>query len=263
MIYIKKLTETVQRQLLEAMLNGSRVGTLVTDPSQEDNPIIHTNKTFETLTGYTQQEVLGRNCRFLQGEETDKSSIMQVRRAIAEKVPITIVMKNYKKDGKLFWNRLSIRPITIEKATYFIGTQTDVSVQYRQIEELHTKDSEIEQLMLPIMKIFNNLAAVSLIGKMNEERFTLLIMKLSNYVHTQAIDHVMIDITGLHWQEDTPIYRFVEIKEVLRLMGSQLYITGVSPKLAHELAMSKEYNQYLTTFGSIQQAIHYIQAKEM
>ncbi|PIC64943.1 biphenyl 2,3-dioxygenase [Sporosarcina sp. P13] len=245
------------------MLDGSRVGALVTDPSREDNPIIHTNKVFGTLTGYTRQEVMGRNCRFLQGEETDKAAIMQVRRAIAEKQPITIVMKNYKKDGKLFWNRLSIRPITIEKATYFIGTLTDVSVQYRQIEELHTKDLEIEQLMLPIMKIFDNLAAVSLIGQMSEERFNLLIMKLSDYVHAQDIDHVMIDITGLHWQEETPIYRFFEIKEVLQLMGSRLYITGVSPIIARKLAMSKEYNQYLTTFASVQQAIQYIQAKKM
>ncbi|AXI00121.1 PAS domain-containing protein [Sporosarcina sp. PTS2304] len=258
---IKRITDTVREQLVVEMLNSSRVGTLITDPSQEDNPIIQTNKTFETMTGYTSEEIIGRNCRFLQGEETDRATVLKIRKAIAEKKPITVVLKNYKKDGTLFWNRLNIRPVTIENELYFVGSQTDVSVQYRQIEELQTKDTEIEQLMLPIMKIFDNVAAVSLIGQMSEERFNLLITKLSDYVHTNDIDHIMVDVTGLYWQEETPIYRLVEVKEVLELMGSQLYLTGVSPILARKLAESKQYNQLLLTFASIQQAIHYIQSQ--
>ncbi|WP_153731455.1 PAS domain S-box protein [Sporosarcina obsidiansis] len=259
MIHIKHLADIVQKQLLEAMLDGSRVSTLVTDASQEDNPIIYTNRTFEKMTGYSQEEAIGRNCRFLQGKETDLAALMQIRRAIQEKKPITLVLKNYKKDGTLFWNRLSVRPLLIGEVQYFIGTQTDVSVQYRQKEELETKDSEIEQLMLPIMMIQDNLAAVSLIGQMNEERFSLLIMKLSDFVHAEEVDHVLLDITGLFWKQGTSIARLLEIQQVLELMGSQLYITGVSPKLARSIATSKDPNQRLQTFSNIQQAIRYIQ----
>ncbi|WP_156890541.1 STAS domain-containing protein [Sporosarcina ureae] len=259
MFKIKKLTEAVQRQLMEAVIDGSRVGALITDASQEDNPIIFANKTFETLTGYTQEEILGRNCRFLQGEETDPTTVSKIRRAVSERVPLTIVLKNYKKDGTLFWNRLSLRPIVIDEVPYFIGTQTDVSVQYRQIEELHTKDHEIEQLMLPIMRIYDNLAAVSLIGQMTEERFNLLITKLSNYVHTNEVDHVMIDITGLYWQQGTSVDRLLEIQQVLTLIGCNLYITGITPDLAYKLAVAKDPQQRLKTFSSIQQAIYYIQ----
>lgn len=259
MFEIKKLTVAVQRQLMEAIINGSRVGALVTDASQEDNPIIFANKTFETMTGYTQEETLGRNCRFLQGKDTDPTTVSKIRKAVSERVPLTIVLKNYKKDGTLFWNRLSLRPIIIDGVPYCIGTQTDVSVQYRQIEELHTKDHEIEQLMLPIMRIYDNLAAVSLIGQMTEERFNLLITKLSDYVHLNEVDHVMIDITGLYWQQGTSIDRLLEIQQVLKLMGCQLYITGISPDLAQKLASAKDPQQILKTFSSIQQAIYYIQ----
>ena len=244
---------------MEAMIDGSRVSALVTDASKEDNPIIFINKTFERMTGYTEGEVLGRNCRFLQGEGTDPSTVMKIRRAIAERTPLTVVLKNYKKDGSLFWNRLSIRPVTIEGQNFFIGTQTDVSVQYKQIEELHSKDHEIEQLMLPIMMIYDNLAAVSLIGQMNEERFDLLIKKLSDFVHSHEVDHVMVDVTGLYWHEETSIERLLDIKQVLELMGSTLYVTGVSPDLARKLVAAKDPNQELKTFSSIQQAILYIQ----
>ena len=244
---------------MEAIIDGSRVGALVTDSSQVDNPIIFANKTFEAMTGYTQEEIVGRNCRFLQGKDTDPSTVLKIRRAVAERTPLTIVLKNYKKDGTLFWNRLSIRPITIEGVYYSIGTQTDVSVQYRQIEELHTKEHEIEQLMLPIMRIYDNLAAVSLIGQMTEERFNLLIMKLSDFVHSNEVDHVMVDITGLYWDQGTSIDRLLEIQQVLKLMGSQLYITGVSPGMARKLAASKDPQQIVKTFSSIQQAIYYIQ----
>lgn len=259
MIEIKKLTQAVQRQLMEEIINGSRVGALVTDASKEDNPIIFANKNFETLTGYTQEEILGRNCRFLQGKDTDPTTVSKIRRAVSERVPLTIVLKNYKKDGTLFWNRLNLRPIIIDNVPYCIGTQTDVSVQYRQIEELHTKDYEIEQLMLPIMRIYDNLAAVSLIGQMTEERFNLLITKLSDYVHSNEVDHVMIDITGLYWQQGTSIDRLLEIQQVLKLMGCQLYITGITPVLAHKLATAKDPQQVLKTFSSIQQAIFHIQ----
>lgn len=252
---MKNLTQSMQTQLLEAMLDGSRVATLVTDPSQPDNPIIYANRTFETMTGYPLSETLGKNCRFLQGADTDPLATQKISEAIYNKKPITITLKNYRKDGSLFWNRLSITPIEIENRSFFIGTQTNVSVEYRQRDELSTKDSVIEQLMLPIMMIQDNLAAVSLIGEMSPQRFNLLTEKLSEFVQLHGIGHVIIDITGLYWNHESPLSSLLAVQDVLRLMGAQLYITGISPKVAQLLVSTKVVEEQIQTFSSIQQAI--------
>lgn len=75
---MKDLNNETRNNLLEAMINGSRVTTVVTDPQQEDNPIIYNNQTFEQLTGYTGEEIIGRNCQFLQGKDTDQSVVQQI-----------------------------------------------------------------------------------------------------------------------------------------------------------------------------------------
>lgn len=256
---MKNLAQSIQTQLLEAMLDGSRVATLVTDPSQPDNPIIYANRTFETMTGYPLGETLGQNCRFLQGTDTDPLAIQQLRDAIDEKRAITVTLKNYKKDGTLFWNRLSVTPVQIEGHSFFIGTQTNVSVEYRQRAELTNKESEIEQLMLPIMTIQDNLAAVSLIGEMSPQRFNLLTQKLSEFVQKNNVDHVIIDITGLYWNHESPLTSLLAVQDVLRLMGAQLYITGISPKIAQFLVSKRATEEQLQTFSSIQQAIARIQ----
>ncbi|REB08197.1 PAS domain-containing protein [Sporosarcina sp. BI001-red] len=237
------------------MLDGSRVATLVTDPSQADNPIIYANRTFETMTGYPLNETLGQNCRFLQGTDTDPHAIKKLRDAIHNQEAIILTLKNYRKDGSLFWNRLSVTPVQIEGHSFFIGTQTNVSVEYRQRDELTNKDSEIEQLMLPIMTIQDNLAAVSLIGEMSPQRFNLLTQKLSEFVQKNGMDHIIIDITGLYWNHESPLTSLLAVQDVLRLMGAQLYITGISPKVAQSLIGSRASDEHLQTFSSIQQAI--------
>lgn len=255
---MEHLPPSVQSQLLEGMLDGSRVSALVTDPGQEDNPIIYVNRTFETMTGYKREEAIGHNCRFLQGEDTDEDTVNQIKQAIAAKKPITTVLKNYKKDGTLFWNRLSVGPITVEGKDYFIGTQTDVSVQYRQLEELAHKESEIEKLMLPIMRIQDDLAAVSLIGEMTEERCQLLKQKLAEFVQKQEVDHVILDVTGIHWKSDKPLDHFLEIRQILQLMGVCTYLTGISPTVAQAISNGMRPDEELKTYSNIQQAIQSI-----
>ena len=79
---------------------------VITDPSQPDNPMIFISDEFEKQTGYSPAESLGKNCRFLQGPETDPEAIEAIRRALAEKDELTIDILNYAKDGSQFWNRL-------------------------------------------------------------------------------------------------------------------------------------------------------------
>lgn len=102
---------------------------VITDPSLPDNPMIFISDEFERQTGYTPDESLGRNCRFLQGPETDPSAIEAIRRALADKDELTIDILNYAKNGSKFWNRLRIRPLFSDsgEVLFFAGAQNPIS----------------------------------------------------------------------------------------------------------------------------------------
>ncbi|WOV87517.1 PAS domain-containing protein [Sporosarcina oncorhynchi] len=255
---MNKLPDSIQVELLTAMLDGSQVAALVTDPSQSDNPIIFANQTFEKLTGYSMDETVGRNCRFLQGESTDTASIEIIRNAITDKRPVMMTLLNYKKDGTPFWNRLSIKPLEIQGKLFFIGTQTDVSLVQIQQKKIYEKEQEIEQLTVPILMIQQNLAAISLIGRMSHERVESLCKKLSEFVEREPVDNIVIDISGLVWEESSSLGGLHIVQNVLKLMGTQLYVTGISPKIAQSLAMGGESGDQLTTFATIRHAIENI-----
>ena len=101
---------------------------VITDPSQPDNPMIFISDEFEKQTGYSPAESLGKNCRFLQGPETDPEAIEAIRRALAEKDELTIDILNYAKDGSQFWNRLRIRPLYGDdgEVLFFAGAQNPI-----------------------------------------------------------------------------------------------------------------------------------------
>ncbi|WP_255473271.1 PAS domain-containing protein [Planomicrobium sp. CPCC 101110] len=254
---MKNLSYPTQLSLFEAMLDGSRVATSVTDPSLPDNPLIYTNQTFEALTGYSQEEVLGHNCRFLQGKDTDPSAIEKIKRAVETQGSVAVTLKNYRKDGSPFWNLLNIKPVTAENHLYFIGTQTDVSLEYLQRQTLAEKDEEINRLLLPILSISETMGAVTLIGEMTKERFEVLTMKLSEYVQNNHSQHIIIDISGVFWEQGYFSAQLLMIQDVLRLMGSKLYITGISPKAAIEIAEMREPTKTLLTFATVQSAIEF------
>ncbi|WP_189609163.1 EAL domain-containing protein [Saccharospirillum salsuginis] len=112
---------------------STRNGVLICDVRQDDIPIIYANPAFERITGYTLDEVLGRNCRFLQGPDTGSSSVRQLAEAIEQRVETSLVLKNYRKDGTAFWNDLYISPVPDEQGevTHFIGIVNDISEQRR------------------------------------------------------------------------------------------------------------------------------------
>ncbi len=98
---------------------------VITDPEQDDNPIIFVNRAFQEATGYTMSETIGRNCRFLQGEGTDPRTVARIRDAIETGQEVSVDILNYRKDGRPFWNRLMIGPLDGEdgEPRYFFGVQ--------------------------------------------------------------------------------------------------------------------------------------------
>ncbi|KQN77849.1 PAS domain-containing protein [Devosia sp. Leaf64] len=111
-----------------AAMRATRMPMLITDPRQPDNPIVFVNEAFARLTGYSREETLGRNCRFLQGPGTSLDDVAKVRQAVADLTPIEIDLLNYRKDGTLFWNRLLVSPVFDEgELTYFFASQLDVT----------------------------------------------------------------------------------------------------------------------------------------
>jgi PAS domain S-box-containing protein len=115
--------------LKNRVLDAVGFGVVITDATQGDNPIIYLNEGFEELTGYDGDEVIGRNCRFLQGEETDPDTVAAIRNAVDAGNPISTDIVNYDADGDPFWNRLEIFPVTNEtgEVANFVGFQREIT----------------------------------------------------------------------------------------------------------------------------------------
>lgn len=132
----RKRTEAAL-QLRDRAMAATTEGITISDPSLPDHPLIYVNSGFERLTGYPKEEVLGRNCRFLQGPNTDPAAVEQIRAAIRDQQACVVEFVNYRKDGAPFWNRLSITPVYDEagRVSHFIGVQSDVTHR-KEVEQL-------------------------------------------------------------------------------------------------------------------------------
>jgi len=136
-----QLEQTVaDLKLKERAIDAAPVGITISDPDREDNPLIYLNERFEALTGYS--DVVGENCRFLQGEETDPETRAQLREAIDEQRPVSVDILNYRKNGQKFWNRVDIAPVHDDDGTVtnYIGFQMDITerkIRERRLEVLN------------------------------------------------------------------------------------------------------------------------------
>ena len=160
-------------RLLDRAVTASTNSIVITDPNQPDDPLVYVNPAFERTTGYPAEEALGRNCRFLQGEDHDQPALEELRTAIHEERHCTVVLRNYRKDGTLFWNELSVYPVRDEKGhmTNFVGVQNDVTELIRA-EEVFSEIRRAERRR--IARDLHDIALQDLSGALQSLRLTHL-----------------------------------------------------------------------------------------
>jgi PAS domain S-box-containing protein len=127
-------------QVLSAILDECVNGVTLSDPDLEDTPIIYANKAFENLTGYSQAEIIGHNCRFLQGEDREQAERYQIAEALKNHEAVEVTLRNYRKDGTLFYNHLKIVPLFDRKqrVLYYLGVQYDITKQVDANNQIKT-----------------------------------------------------------------------------------------------------------------------------
>lgn len=167
LIIVRDVTsEKVNEKLLDTRnraLEAAGNGIIITDAQKPDLPIIYCNDSFEKITGYKKEEAYGINCRFLQNDDRNQEGIKIIRSAIENHEPCKVTLRNYRKDGTLFWNELTITPIHNSKGklTHFIGVQHDVTEQKK---EEYLKD----QFRIVLEKITRN-ESIQAIGRVISE----------------------------------------------------------------------------------------------
>jgi len=138
-------------QVLAKILDSCLNGVTLADPDLEDLPLVYANKAFEEITGYTQEETIGKNCRFLQGSDRDQAEVVKLKEAIKNKQSVEVTLKNYKKNGELFYNHLKMMPLFDSKGNllYFLGVQHDATQQVKAEEEIERLKAQIAGLKNP------------------------------------------------------------------------------------------------------------------
>ena len=151
MAYLATLRDVTDRKRAEEMLwlydramAATSTGVTISDATNPEHPIIYCNPAFESMTGYRREEIIGKNCRFLQGSDTDSEALEIIRQALTTESECQVILKNYRKDGTIFWNSFSISPVRDKKGklTHFIGVQRDITDRKQAEESLRNSEAQ-------------------------------------------------------------------------------------------------------------------------
>jgi PAS domain S-box-containing protein len=256
-------------------LESTAEGITIADARLPDNPLIYINTGFERITGYSKRSVIGRNCRFLQGPKTDPETSDIIRQAIRENKDCTVEILNYRKDGKPFWNRLSINPVRDGQGqvTHYIGVQSDITVR-KNVEDalIHAKKeleftnqhmkhdleraATIQQSLLPTklpqLKHVNLAWAYHPTSELAGD--TLNVIKLDEYhlgmyildVSGHGVPAALLSVTLSYWLSPTPERSSLFV----RTLGTDEYTIAtpkeVAEKLNLQFPIDPETGQYFT-----------------
>ena len=141
-------------QVLSNILDSTNNGITLADPDIEDMPIVFANRSFERMTGYSQDEIIGRNCRFLQGSDREQEARYLLRKAIDEHLPVEVDIRNYKKSGEMFYNHLALTPLfdAESQLLYYLGVQYDITMQVEAAQEIARLKQRLAELEATLNK---------------------------------------------------------------------------------------------------------------
>lgn len=145
----------INAKLLQLVVNASNDGIVVAEQEGDDNILIYANPAFERLTGYSADEILYQDCRFLQAGDRQQIGLAAIREAVKNQRPCRQVVRNYRKDGSPFWNELSITPVFNQgdQLTYFIGIQKNVTQQVEAQARVRELEIEVKALKAELQRL--------------------------------------------------------------------------------------------------------------
>ena len=196
-----------RNELAAVAVERTRMPMVVTDPRQPDNPIVMANKAFLDLTGYSADEVIGRNCRFLQGEGTSPDAVAAIREALAEERDFEIEILNYRKDGSAFWNQLGLSPVHGDdgRLLYVFGSQIDVT-EFRKVQTLEASEHrllrEVDHRARNVLAVVDGIVRLS-----RSDDATHYATSIQERVQVLAEAHTLLAERG--WRE-------VSLEEIIR-----------------------------------------------
>jgi PAS domain S-box-containing protein len=272
--------EKLDPELLERALASSAEGITISDARLPDNPIVYANEGFERLTGYSREDILGRNCRFLQGKDTEPDAVSVIRKGIDDGSAITVELLNYKKDGTAFWNRLSITPVKSpsQTITHYIGVQSDLTKQKDIEAELRRTTRQLEDAYGELKKDVEAAARIqrallpSSLPQLEEVRFAwdfrpsadlagdfLNIVPLSDHqlgiyildVSGHGVAASLLSVTLSRWLSANPYQSFLLSQGTDGSRPKVTPPTEVVSRLNHQLLSDLTNEQYFTLIYGI------------
>ena len=221
-----------QLWLRDQAISAIAEGITISDPALADNPIIYANPGFEKMTGYLISQILGKNCRFLQGKKTSPQSIQEIRNALKEKRSCVVELINYHADGTQLWNRLSINPIFDEQGQliHYVGVQLDITQRKKLEQDLRERAKELEQLNARIRESEQKLAVLN---ENKNKLFSLISHDLKSPFHS------LMGFAEILAGDLTP-YRPEEIRE----FGEHIH--SMTHKLFHLITHLLQWSQFET-----------------
>ena len=234
MAYLATLRDVTDRKRAEEMLwlydramAATSTGVTISDATNPEHPIIYCNRAFESMTGYRREEIIGKNCRFLQGSDTDSEALEIIRQALKTDSECQVILKNYRKDGTAFWNALSISPVRDRtgKLTHFIGVQRDITHRKQAEEALQNSEAQSRK------------QSAQLAAALDELKTTH-----SQLVQSEKMSSLGLLIAGVAHEINNPV-SFIH--------GNLAYLKDYAQDLLHLLALYQQH--YPNPIPEIQQ----------
>jgi PAS domain S-box-containing protein len=227
--------QTLTDDVLGKVVRYARLPLCITDPTLPDNPIVYVNEAFTDLTGYRLEEIVGQNCRFLQGPDTTRESIDAVRNILLGRRVDTVEIVNYRKDGSRFLNALQLGPINDEDGNliYFFGSQLDVS-ERRRLESEHRKLAD-DELLHRLRNIVNVMTAMVRLTAREEPTPAAFANKVIDRLSALGAAH--FDTIGRSDQHEVDFKTLMGpiIRAYTSATEEQINLSGENPLISHRL----------------------------